>query len=270
MLSALPLRPFGATGLNVTPLGLSASYFPGTRTVRAAVDAGINTFFAYGFDVQMKRALRDVLRRQRDRFVLVTGAYNFVWRAQDVQKACESRLRQFRTDYVDVFLFMGVMRPGEFPPELHDRLLRLREQGKVRAVGISCHDRTLLGTLARAGTLDALMLRYNAAHRGAEREIFPSLAPHNPGIISYTATRWTALLRRPGTWPREGRLPTAGECYRFVLSDPHVHVALTAPRSERELQENIAAVRQGPLAPEDLAFMREFGDAVHARRRWFM
>jgi hypothetical protein len=28
-------------------------------------------------------------------------------------------------------------------------------------------------------------------------------------------TRWTALLRRPRGWPKNERVPTAGECYRF-------------------------------------------------------
>jgi aryl-alcohol dehydrogenase-like predicted oxidoreductase len=58
--------------------------------------------------------------------------------------------------------------------------------------------------------------------------------------------------------------------YRFVLSNPHVDLALTAPRSEEELLENLAAIRQGPLSEEEMAFLRRFGDAVHTRQRWFM
>jgi len=264
------LRTFGNTGIGVTPLGLSASYYPGRKAVHAAVDEGINLFFAFGFDVQMTRTLREILPPRRDEFVLATGAYNYIWWAQDVRKALEKRLRQFNTDYIDVFLFMGVMKPAEFTPRVLEELLKLRQEGKVRAIGLSCHHRAFLGQLAAAGTVDALMLRYNAAHRGAELDIFPRLAEHNPGVIGYTATRWTYLLRRPGAWPKDARIPTAGECYRFVLSNPHVHTVLTAPRSERELRANIAAVRQGPLDEDDLKFMREFGDVVHNQKKWFM
>ncbi len=263
-------RPLGNTGINVTPLGLSASYWPGVRTVHAAIEEGINFFFAFGIDLHMVRALREILPSRRESLVLATGAYNYIWAAQNVRKAFEKRLRQFRTDYIDLFLFMGVMKPEEFPPGVRDELLKLKDEGKVRAIGLSCHHRNFLGRLAADGEVDALMLRYNAAHRGAEQEIFPRCAGHNPGIISYTATRWTALLRRPKTWPKEGRIPTAGECYRFVLSNPHVHVALTAPRNERQLRENLSAVRSGPLDESDMAFMREFGDAVHNQRKWFM
>ena len=270
MSSAFQLRPLGNTGISVTSLGLSASYFPGKKTVYAAAEEGVNLFFAFGFDIQMTRALRELMASRRDKFVLVTGAYNYIWRAQDVRRTFEKRLRQFNTDYIDVFLFMGVMKPAELTPRVHEDLLKLREEGKVRAIGLSCHNRAFLGRLAASGDVNALMLRYNAAHRGAERDIFPHLAAHNPGVISYTATRWTALLRRPKSYPKDARIPTAGECYRFVLSNPHVHAVLTAPRNERELRENIAAVQDGPLDEEDMRFMREFGDAVHNQKRWFM
>jgi aryl-alcohol dehydrogenase-like predicted oxidoreductase len=270
MSSTFQLRPFGDTGINVTPLGLSASYFPGKKAVYAAVDEGINFFFAFGFDIQMIRPLRELMRARRDNIVLATGAYNYVWWAQDVRKTFEKRLRQFKTDYIDVFLFMGVMKPAEFTPKVREDLMKLKEEGKVRAIGISCHHRSFLGESALQGDMNALMLRYNAAHRGAERDVFPHLEAHKPGIISYTATRWTYLLRRPKPWPKDARIPTAGECYRFALSNPYVHTVLTAPRNERELRENIAAVRQGPLNDEDLSFMRTFGDVVHAQKKWFM
>ena len=264
------LRPFGGTGISVTPLGFSASYLPGKNAIYAAVEEGINLFFAFGIDVQMTHALREVLPPRRDKLVLVTGAYNYIWWAQDVRKTFEKRLRQFKTDYIDVFLFLGVMKPDEVTPRTCDALLKLKEEGKVRAIGVSCHNRAFLGKLATEGNLNALMLRYNAAHRGAERDVFPHLAAHNPGVISYTATRWTALLRRPKSLPQGARIPSAGECYRFVLSNPHVHTVLTAPRNERELRDNIAAIHQGPLGEEDMKFMRDFGDAVYHQKKWFM
>ena len=137
-------------------------------------------------------------------------------------------------------------------------------------MSISCHGRKFAGQLAAEGALDCLIMRYNAAHRGAESDIFPNLAAHDPGVVSYTATRWTYLLRRTKWWPKDAPVPTAGQCYRFVLSNPHVDVCLTAPRSEKQLVENLAAVRQGPLPEDEMAFIRAFGDAVHRNAGWFM
>ena len=260
----------GRTGMPVHRLGLSASYRPGKQTIFKAIDEGINYFFGYGFDSQLKRACRDVLKRNRERFVLATGVYNYIFGYQDIRRTLDRRLRQFGTDYLDAFLFLGVMKEKEFPQRARDELVRLKETGKVRAIGMSCHDRKFAGRLAAEGALDILMIRYNAAHRGAEQDIFPHLQPANPGVVSYTATRWSYLLRRPKTWPRDGRIPDASLCYRFVLSNPNVDVCLTAPTNEAQLRENLAALAKGPLDAEEMAYMQKFGDAVHHTKKWFM
>ena len=260
----------GATGMPVFRLGLSATYRPGKKAIFKALDEGVNYFFCYGIDTHMVKVLREVLPKERDRFVVATGGNSFWWWHRDLRRTLERRLRQLRTDYIDVFHFLGVVRRKLLTQRARDQLAALREDERVRSVAISTHDRRLAGELAEAGALDAIMMRYNAAHRGAEQDIFPHLATHNPGIINFTATRWRCLLRRPKGWPENGRIPTAGMCYRFVLSNPHVHVCLTAPTNVRQLEENLAAVRKGPLDDADMAFMREFGDAVYNHRKWFM
>jgi aryl-alcohol dehydrogenase-like predicted oxidoreductase len=254
----------GRTGIPVRRLGLSASYWPGRKTVYHALDAGLNFFFCYGFDGQMIRVLRDVFRTRRQELVVATGAYNLVWGYPNLRRTLEKRLRQLGTDYIDVFLFLGVLKPKQFPDRIVEEMCRFREEGKVRAIGLSCHDRKFAGGLAAKGILDTLMIRYNAAHRGAEEEIFPHLAAHDPGLISYTATRWTYLLRRPRAWPKNERVPSAGDCYRFVLTNSEVDVCLTAPRNVKQLRENLEALAQGSLTADEMTFMRRFGDVVHS------
>jgi aryl-alcohol dehydrogenase-like predicted oxidoreductase len=260
----------GRTGMPVFRLGLSASYRPGVETVHRALDEGINFFFAYGFDRHMVRALRERMKTDREKIVLATGAYNYIFSHSNLRRSTERRLRQFRTDYLDVLMFLGVMKPKEFPSRVLDAMVKLKEEGKARAIGISTHNRKFAGELARTGVLDVLMIRYNAAHRGAETDIFPHVGGGNPGIVSYTATRWTRLLTRPKGWPAVEALPTAGMTYRFALNNPDVNVVLTAPRNMVQLQENLAEIRKGPLSEEEMAFMRKFGDVVHDRKEWFM
>jgi aryl-alcohol dehydrogenase-like predicted oxidoreductase len=260
----------GNTGLSVHRLGLSASYWPGKQTIYTAIDQGLNFFFMFGIDKQMIGVLRDIVSRERDRFIIATGMYNFIFGYQNIRKTMEKRLRQLRVDYIDVFMFLGILKEKEFPISAQEELRTLQKEGKARFIGISTHQRTLAAELAQNGTVDVLMIRYNAAHRGAEQEIFPYLHVHNPGVIGYTATRWRYLLRRPKTWPENGRIPDAGLCYRFVLSNPHVHVCLTAPRNKKQLLENIKSLNAGPLSEDDRQFMCEFGDAVHNQKKWFM
>jgi predicted aldo/keto reductase-like oxidoreductase len=83
-------------------------------------------------------------------------------------------------------------------------------------------------------------------------------------VISYTATSWRRLLRRPRGWPKSEPVATAGQCYRFVLSNPNVQVALTAPSNEKQLMENLREVRRGALPEDEMALMRRFGACVHA------
>jgi len=261
---------FGKDGPTVFRLGLSASTRPGKETVHYAADHGVNLFFAYGFDGHMVKTLPEIIRKDREKYVVVTGAYNLLIGHPDVRRTLEKRLKQFRTDYIDAFLFLGVMKPKQFTGRARRDLVALREEGKVRWIGMSCHDRKFVGQLAEEGALDAFMMRYNAAHRGAEEDIFPHLAGHDPAVISYTATRWRYLIRLPKGYPEDARVPTAGECYRFVLSNPHVDVALTAPSNLEQLKQNLAAVDDGPLFDEDMAFMKSFGDRVHHTKKWFM
>ena len=260
----------GSTGITVHRLGLSATYRPGKRAIHEALDEGVNFFFCYGFDTQMTGVLREVLKSKRENYVVATGAYNLLWGHLNLRRTLEKRLRQLRTDYIDVFLFLGVTKEKHLTEHVKEEFCRFREEGKVRCIGISTHNRKFAGKLAAEGIFNAFMVRYNAAHRGAEQDIFPHLDRHNPAVISYTATRWRYLLRRPRGWPQDGRIPTAGECYRFVLSNPHVDVCLTAPSNLKQLRENLMALRDGPLDEEDGEFMRNFGDAVHHRKKWFM
>jgi aryl-alcohol dehydrogenase-like predicted oxidoreductase len=260
----------GRTGRDVYRLGFSASYWPGRSALTRALDAGINYFFAFGLDRQFVSFYRDLPSSDKQRLVLGTGAYNYIWTRQDLERTLEKRLRQFRTDHIDVFHFLGVMKPEEFPASVLEQLVRLKEDGRVKAIGISCHDRRFAGQLAAIGAIDVLMIRYNAAHRGAEHDIFPMVRQHDVGVVGYTATRWTYLMRRPKGWPPDGRIPTPGEAYRFVLSNPHIDVVLTAPRNRRQLDENVEAIRHGSLDEETMSFMRRFGDAVHEEKRWFM
>ena len=131
----------------------------------------------------------------------------------------------------------------------------------MKAIGISIHDRPRAGKLAEDSPLDLFMLRYNAAHPGAEREVFPHLARRKPLVIAYTATSWAKLLKPPKGW--QGPTMTAGDCYRFCLSSPHVDVVLTGPASRVQLEENLAALAKGPLSDDESKWMREYGKAVH-------
>ena len=68
-------------------------------------------------------------------------------------------------------------------------------------------------------------------------------------------------LTPPKGW--EGPAATAGDCYRFCLSSPHVDVVLCGPGSRAQLAENLAALEKGALSEAEMEHMRRLGKAAH-------
>ena len=78
------------------------------------------------------------------------------------------------------------------PDRLIDRALELQAKGKVRQLMVSCHERSVFASSIADGRFDALMVRYNAAHPGPEREVFPApraSAPASPVVSSHSPQR---------------------------------------------------------------------------------
>jgi aryl-alcohol dehydrogenase-like predicted oxidoreductase len=246
-------------GRNLPRLGLSGTFDLDEAGCREALERLRYVFWTPRMKT-LTPALRDALARDRDGYVVATGPM-FAYFPGAVRKATEAALRTLSVDRLDVLQLYWLGKMSAFTGAVQEEMLRLREEGKVRALGVSIHDRVRAGRLAEHSMLDLLMIRYNAAHPGAEQDIFPRLGPQRPAIVAYTATAWRKLLQLPKG--RTGRVPTAGECYRFCLSNPNVDVVLTGPRTVAELRENLAALDAGPLSPEDMLFMRDFGVSVH-------
>lgn len=253
-------RDLGPLGRSVFRLGLATNYGLDEAGVRSAIERGVNYFFVTFRSGSLIAPLTEALKRDREKYVVAAlPALGFF--GGSVRRGAERALKRLGTDYLDVFQLGWLGVTSAWTDATQRELLHLKESGKVRAIGVSIHDRERAGRLARESPLDLLMIRYNAAHPGAERDVFPHLAPRHPAVVAYTATRWGKLLKRPDGW--QGRVPTAGDCYRFCLTSPHVDVVLSGPRDARELDENLAALERGPLADDEMAWMREFGRVVH-------
>jgi predicted aldo/keto reductase-like oxidoreductase len=235
---------------------------------RAFHEHGINTFLVHFLMKDLCEGVRRLIKAgHRDDLVLVSEVgLPF---ARSVRRGIERHLALLGTDHLDVWLVGWVRKNWYVRDGVWSEMQRLRETGKTRAIGLSSHDRPLAAHLARHLPVDVLMIRYNAAHRGAERDIFAPLSDMgdaHPGIIGYTATRWGMLLE---PLPRRGfpKAMTGAECYRFVLGHPTVDMAWCAARTPAELREDVQGALAGPLDPTRLEQVRAFGDAVHGAAR---
>jgi predicted aldo/keto reductase-like oxidoreductase len=172
--------------------------------------------------------------------------------ASEAEKELAGILRELHAEYVDILTFYYVEEQGEWdeiagPGGSLEYCRRAQEQGKVRMLGLTSHQRRLAAAVARSGLIDMLMIRYNAAHRGAETEVFPITDTLQMPVITYTALRWGALVRGTPDDPPGFQVPPAPLWYRFVLQNPSVTVALMAPGNRAELEEDLAVLDAGHL-----------------------
>ncbi len=201
------------------------------------------------------------LRRVAPAGETVVAIQTFTKRARFVRTSVDLARLRLRRDVIDVLCLAYRNEPIE--ARVLDAARALVERGVVRSLMVSAHDRARLVSLAADSTFDSLMVRYNAAHRGAEDAVFPAARSHGRGVVAYTATRWGSLLD-PASLPKDEPRPTAADCYRFVTSQPDVSSCLFAPASAGELEGGLEALDRGPMSPDELAWMRRVGDAVRA------
>jgi aryl-alcohol dehydrogenase-like predicted oxidoreductase len=67
--------------------------------------------------------------------------------------------------------------------------------------------------------------------------------------------------------PAVEKRPTAGDCYRFVITNPSVDVVITGPSNAEQLKQNLDEVKKGPLNEDELQWMYRIGDYVYGRER---
>lgn len=263
----LQRRELGATGLLSSRLGIGSSFGAPSRVIEEAFHRGINylywgTIRRSGFG----RALRNLARSHRDELILTIQSYSRV--PSLMVPSIELALRRSRLEYFD-FLLLGARNqiPSDDYLEVFERL---RDQGKVRFLSLSSHNRPLLPELFKAyeegrSPYELFMCRYNAVHRGAETDVFPFIsAQGGPALVSYTATRWGHLLDPKKMPPGEAPL-RAKDCYRFALSQSAVDVVLCGPANAEQMDEALSALESPDLSEEERVRMQSIGDFVYGK-----
>jgi predicted aldo/keto reductase-like oxidoreductase len=257
----------GQTGLKVGRLGVSASYGAPAEAFEEAFEKGCNYFY-WGSKRKrgMRQAIINICRKgKRDELVVLIQSYS---RSPFLMEVfLKNALKSINIDSADILLLgWHKRRPSQ---RMLDKCLELKTKGMYRYLAISSHNRSLFPLLARENVFDIFHLRYNAAHRGAESEVFDQLNDQErPGIVSYTATRWGQLLN-PKKVPTGEKPLSASDCYRFVLSNPNVDICMCGPRDRSQMQEALRSLESGPFSKDELVRVRKIGDYVHAHSTKF-
>jgi predicted aldo/keto reductase-like oxidoreductase len=258
-----PFEPFGPVcRLGLATRGDSAL---SPQDIRLALERGVNFLNWCGSPDALSRTIAGLKGRRREVVVCVQFEAR---RAKDAERELPHILAELHTDYVDVLTFYYVEELSEWQeisgPDGALAFCRQAQQaGRVRLLGLTSHQRKLAARVAASGLIDMLMIRYNAAHRGAETEVFPVTGPRNMPVVVYTCLRWGALLQSTPDDPRGFAVPRAPAWYSFALQHPGVSVALMAPENRAELEEDLTALDRGePLTAAEFEVLAEHGRRV--------
>jgi len=249
--------------LKVGRIGISAAYGAPADAIEEAFEHGANYFYWGALRRgMMAEGIGRLVRKNREKMVVVVQNY-WPW-AMLIPKSLQRALKELKTDYADVSLFSSLRRrPNQ---RVIDAALKLKDKGLIRHLGLACHHRPRFAKVEEERIFDVFHVRYNAVHRGAEKDVFPLLPKNDgPGIVIFTATRQTTLLRRSYV-PKNERTPKAVDCYRFVLSHPSVHVCITGAQNLGQTRQALKALELGPMSEKELAWMRRIGDYIYSKK----
>ncbi len=163
-----------------------------------AIDRGVNYLNWCGHTDGLRDAVRRLGARRRAVFIAVQFEARS---AVEARRELSQRLGELETDYLDVATYYYVEHADEWdeivaPGGAAEVLEEARTDGRLCAIGLTSHQRPLAAHFAESGRLDLLMIRYNAAHRGAEQEVFPVAQARGLPIVAFTCLRWGALPAR--------------------------------------------------------------------------
>jgi aryl-alcohol dehydrogenase-like predicted oxidoreductase len=234
MEAALEKRTFGKTGMEITPIGFGSWAIGGSGwasawgpqddeeavgAIRRAVELGINwidTAAVYGLGHSEELVARALKHLPESDHPYVFTKCSLVWdeggevhnvlKKASIKRECEESLRRLQTDVIDLYQ-VHWPRPNEDIEEGWSALSELKDEGKVRHIGVSNFDVSQMERAQRIAPVETLQPPYNMLDRGVEEEILPYCAERDIGVIVYSPMR-SGLLTGKMTRERLQNLPS--------------------------------------------------------------
>ncbi len=174
---------------------------------RKAFDAGITTFdtaevYGNGYS---EKIVGKALKKVRRQAVIATKVFSSHLAYNQVLKACERSLKNLNTDYID--LYQIHWPPGSFgqkkvPMEDTFRALNdLKDQGKIRTIGVSNFNRSQLEEACQYADIVSLQPPYSLFWRQVEKDAMPVCHEKNITILAYSSMAQGILTGKFGPNP---------------------------------------------------------------------
>jgi aryl-alcohol dehydrogenase-like predicted oxidoreductase len=204
-------RRLGNSDLDVTPIGFGAWAIGGggwafawgpqddaesIATIREAIDLGINwidTAAVYGLG-HSEEVVAKALEGVRNRPYVFTKCGR-VWdenkqigkwiKGDSIRRECEASLKRLKVDVIDLYQ-MHWPEPDEDIEEGWQTMVKLKEEGKVRWIGVSNFSAEQMARVAKFGPITSLQPPYSMIRPEVEESVLPHCQSHNIGVIAYS------------------------------------------------------------------------------------
>jgi aryl-alcohol dehydrogenase-like predicted oxidoreductase len=217
--------------------------------------ATLPTYMGNYFSGQIREietdALSDVLERRYPGRIDARATY-----AETMIRSVEASLKKMKTDHVDILMCPhGASSFAETQiPEIHETFEKLREQGKVRALGVSAHNDpagVLRGAMA-TGIYSVAMIAFNIANRSFVEPALEEAKKADFGVVAMKVAQ--AVFdpdRSANTRPERVAvlnqvvpedLTLHQKAYRFGLSNPNLSAVISNMVDEKQVNENLAVI----------------------------
>lgn len=167
------------------------------KTVRAAMDRGVNlidTAPIYGFGKSEELVAKAIAEHgNRDELVISTK-FGIEWHGEKevyrnatperMRKEVEDSLRRLGVEHIDVYF---VHWPDPLVPfeKTAEAMEKLREEGKIKAIGVSNYSSDQLEQFRKGGRADVTQPPYNLFEREIEDDLLPYCNKHEVAIMAY-------------------------------------------------------------------------------------
>ncbi len=229
--TAFELRRLGNSDLQLTPIGYGAWAIGGgnwefgwgsqddaesVRTIERALDAGLNwidTAAVYGLGHSEEVVARAVRNSAHKPYIFTKCSMRWdadrkIYRslkAASLKEELENSLRRLQVDAIDLYQIHWP-NPEDEIEEGWETLTRLKEQGKVRYIGVSNFNVEQMKRAMKIAPITSLQPPYSLLRRDIEAEILPFCRQHNIGVINYSPMV-SGLLTGKMTAERIAQLP---------------------------------------------------------------
>ena len=239
----LEVSEIGFGGIPIIPLPQNEA----VSIVKYCFDLGITFFDTANMYPTSEEKIGTALKPVRDKAVIATKTTQ-----RDADGAADhidTSLKQLKTDWIDIYQVHNVSNPEALqqilaPQGAYEAIIRARDAGKIRFIGISSHSIQTATAALKTGLFQTLQFPFNFIENDPQNELFPFACQNNVGIIG---------MKPLGG----GLLERADLCFKFLQQHPHV-LPIPGIRAKKEADQIVKLYHQRQqLSRPDLKEMQK-------------